>query len=76
MSHFARLFAAFLLAVLCAVAPAAAQGIEIVGTVRDQTGDALPGVAVELTAGATAARRVQTDAGGAYRFDGVAGRAR
>ena len=53
MSHLARLFASFALAaLLCAVAPAAAQGVEVVGTVRDQTGDALPGVVVELTAGA------------------------
>ena len=50
MSRLARLFASFALAALCAVAPAAAQGVEIAGTVRDQTGDALPGVLVELTA--------------------------
>ena len=55
MSHLARLFASFALAALCAVAPAAAQGVEVVGTVRDQTGDALPGVVVELTAGCGAA---------------------
>ncbi len=54
MSHLARLFASFALAALCAVAPAAAQGVEVVGTVRDQTGDALPGVLVELTAGSRA----------------------
>jgi hypothetical protein len=71
MSQFARLFASFTFVALCAAAPAAAQGVEIVGTVKDQTGDALPGVAVELTAGAIAARRVQTDSRGAYRFDGV-----
>ena len=76
MSHLARLFASFALAALCAVAPAAAQSLEVVGAVRDQTGDALPGALVELTTGAAPARRVQTDQRGAYRFDGVtAGRA-
>ena len=72
MSRLLRLFASFALAALCAVAPAAAQGIEVAGTVRDQTGDALPGVLVELTAGSAPARRAQTDARGVYRFDGVA----
>src|SRR5687768_14128939 len=72
MSYLARPFALLALAALCAVAPAAAQGVEIVGTVRDQTGTALPGVVVELAAAATAARRAQTDERGAYRFDGVA----
>ena len=72
MSHLARLFTSFVLTAFCAVVPAAAQGLDIVGTVRDQTGDTLPGVLVELTTGAAPARRVQTDERGAYRFDGVA----
>jgi outer membrane cobalamin receptor len=76
MSHLARLFASFALACVCAAAPAAAQDAEIAGTVRDQTGDTMPGVLVELTTSAGPGRRVQTDARGAYRFDGVpAGRA-
>ena len=55
---------ALLFAVLCAAVPVAAQGIDVAGTVRDQTGDALPGVAVELTATGTAARRTQPRQGG------------
>jgi TonB-dependent receptor-like protein/carboxypeptidase family protein len=64
------------LALLASAAPAAAQSAQVGGTVRDQTGAALPGVVVELSAPAVPARRVGTDAQGAYRFDGVpAGRA-
>ena len=67
-----RLFAALTLTAICAVASVAAQGVEVVGMVRDQTGDTLPGVLVELTTAAAPVRRVQTDARGGYRFDGVA----
>jgi hypothetical protein len=71
-----RQLATFVLAILCTAASAAAQGTGVAGTVRDQTGDALPGVAVELTLGGEPARRTQTDIQGAYRFDNVpAGRA-
>ncbi|MEO5819186.1 MAG: TonB-dependent receptor [Vicinamibacteraceae bacterium] len=52
--------------------PASAQGGAVAGTVRDQNGGVLPGASVELAAaGPASARRVQTDARGAYRFDGV-----
>jgi outer membrane receptor protein involved in Fe transport len=64
--------AAALLAILGAAASSAAQGADIAGTVRDQTGDVLPGVVVELVAGPPPARRTQTDTQGAYRFEGVA----
>ena len=67
-----RLFAALTLTAICAVASVAAQGVEVVGMVRDQTGDTLPGVLVELTTAAAPVRLVQTDARGGYRFDGVA----
>ncbi len=50
---------------------AAAQPGQIAGTVRDETGGILPGVVVELSAGADAVRRTETDAVGVYRFDGL-----
>ena len=41
------------------------------GTVRDQTGGALPGVTVELTAPRVTPLATATDVAGRYRFDGV-----
>jgi hypothetical protein len=52
------------------VACASAAGVS--GTVRDQTGGALPGVSVELRGRASIARATVTDARGQYRFDAVA----
>jgi outer membrane receptor protein involved in Fe transport len=63
---------AVVLIVLLALAPASAeQTATIAGTVRDQTGGALPGVIVELTAPRTATLAATTDAAGRYRFDDV-----
>jgi hypothetical protein len=58
--------------ILFAATGASAQTSELVGSVRDETGGALPGVSVELRAGATGTWHTATDARGAYRFDGVA----
>ena len=75
MPRCASLFLSVVITLL-SVAGAAAQAVGVAGTVRDQTGDALPGVAVELMVGGTPAGRTQTDTRGAYRFDNVpAGRA-
>lgn len=41
------------------------------GSLRDQTGGALPGVTVELLDGRNVVSTAQTDAAGRYRFDGV-----
>jgi hypothetical protein len=49
-----------------------ASAADVVGTVRDETGGALPGVTVELSAAGGPVRTVQTGPDGAYRFDGVA----
>ena len=66
-----RLAALFAFALLASATPVAAQSAEIAGTVRDQTGDVLPGVVVELSGQAAPARRIETDVQGAYRFDAV-----
>jgi hypothetical protein len=66
---------ALVVAFLCPAA-ASAQDAVVAGIVRDQTGDVLPGVVVELTAAAAPAIRGRTDAHGAYRIEGApAGRA-
>ena len=57
---------------LLVVAGAAAQPGTVSGTVRDQTGGALPGVTVELTAPRLTPLATSTDAAGRYRFEGVA----
>ncbi len=67
-----RLLTFVFFAVIGLAAPAAAQDAGVAGTVRDQIGGALPGVVVELATEALPARRVQTDAQGGYRFDGIA----
>jgi hypothetical protein len=58
-------------AVLCA-RTAAAQQASISGTVRDETGGALPGVTVELRSAGIPPRLTVTGAGGIYAFDAVA----
>ncbi len=50
---------------------ASAQTGVVAGTVRDQTGGALPGVTVELTAPRVAPLATPTDVSGRYRFEGV-----
>src|SRR5580765_5927306 len=50
---------------------AGAQGGTVSGTVRDQTGGALPGVTVEMTTPRSAPLATSTDAAGRYRFEGV-----
>ena len=57
--------------VLCAPS-AFAQSAAISGTVRDETGGALPGVSVELRSGAVSPRLTVTGARGSYTFDAVA----
>jgi outer membrane receptor protein involved in Fe transport len=62
-----------LLLCLAGAARASAQTAAAVsGTVRDQTGGALPGVVVELTSSRSAPIATATDASGRYRFDAVA----
>lgn len=59
-------------ATLCLVsATAFAQTAEIVGTVRDETGGALPDVQIELRIGDAVPQRTESDRAGAYRFDSV-----
>ncbi len=50
---------------------ASAQTGAVAGAVRDQTGGALPGVTVELTAPRVAPFATSTDVSGRYRFEGV-----
>lgn len=51
-------------------APAIAQGTaSFAGTVKDQTGGALPGVTVELTTSGAATQVTASDGTGSYRFD-------
>jgi hypothetical protein len=69
-----RRLASFIVVAVLAFAgagPAAAQSTGVHGTVRDQNGDPLPGAIVELLPAAEPSRRIQTDAQGGYRFDGV-----
>ena len=63
--------ASILFLLLVSVRAASAQGVAVAGTVSDQNGGVLPGASVELAAGPSPARRVETDAQGAYRFEGV-----
>jgi carboxypeptidase family protein len=52
--------------------PVSAQQAAVSGTVRDQTGAALPGVTVDLTQPrGVPPQATSTDAAGRYRFDGV-----
>src|SRR5216110_2977595 len=53
-----------------------AQAAELAGTVRDETGGALPGVSVELRTTAGSPQTAATDGQGRYRFDVPAGRYR
>src|SRR5579862_6400151 len=48
-----------------------AQAAAVVGNVQDQSGGALPGVSVELRPTSGSPLVTQTDAQGAFRFDGV-----
>jgi outer membrane receptor protein involved in Fe transport len=59
------------LVVLLSAGLASGQTGTVAGTVRDQTGGALPGVTVELTAPRVAPLATATDAAGKYRFDAV-----
>ena len=63
--------ASILCLVLVWARPADAQGVAVAGIVRDQNGGVLPGASVELAAGPSPARRAETDAQGAFRFEGV-----
>jgi len=65
-----------LLVLLLLAAGGTAQAAELAGTVRDETGAALPGVAVELRTAAGSAQTTATDGEGRYRFDVPAGRYR
>jgi hypothetical protein len=71
MRQFSRLVA-LLVASLAMATSAWAQNARIAGTVTDETARALPGVVVELRAGASAPRVAQTDASGHYVFESVA----
>jgi len=65
-----RLTLGLIAALMASDASAAAQS-EIIGSVRDETGGALPGVVVELREASTSQQTV-TDAEGAYRFSPAA----
>ena len=56
---------------LIGLGAASAQSGTVAGTVRDQTGGALPGVTVELTAPRAAPLATATDVAGRYRFEAV-----
>ena len=56
--------------VMLTAAVASAQA-PLTGTVRDETGGALPGVLVELRSGTAAVGQTQTDERGEYRLDGI-----
>ncbi|MCU1382709.1 MAG: tonB-dependent Receptor Plug domain protein [Acidobacteria bacterium] len=62
----------FCVCTLVGLGSAAAQAATVAGTVRDQTGGALPGVTVELTMPRAAPLAASTDPAGRYRFEGVA----
>jgi len=51
-----------------------AQAAELAGTVRDETGGALPGVSVEMRTTAGSPQTTTTDGQGRYRFDVAPGR--
>ncbi len=61
--------ATFVVSIIAAAAWAQTGGLA--GTVRDETGGALPGVTVDLRAGVAPVVTTTTDAQGAYRFDRV-----
>ncbi len=65
-----RMLLGLALGLLIGTTFASAQSGSIVGTVRDETGDPLPGVSVELIPSDGDARFAETDALGTYRFDG------
>ena len=56
---------------LLTAAGASAETLVVTGTVRDETGGALPGVSVELRSPGRAPLLTVTDGQGAYRFDAV-----
>ncbi len=57
------------LVLLLMAAVGTAQAAELAGTVRDETGGALPGVSVELRTTAGSPQTTATDGQGRYRFD-------
>jgi outer membrane receptor protein involved in Fe transport len=61
-----------LIVMMACAGTAFAQSSGIEGTVRDETGGALPGVVVELMQDATVNNVTETDAQGDYHFDGLA----
>ena len=64
---------AWLIALIALIAaPAFAQGVSVSGSVRDETGGALPGTTVELRGPGAAQRITVTNDGGTYRFDQIA----
>ncbi len=58
--------------VACCAESAFAQPVAVTGVVSDETGGALPGVAVEVASGPRDVQKAVTDESGAYRVDGVA----
>jgi hypothetical protein len=71
--HAMKITGPVICAALCVLLPTLvrAQASGIGGTVRDETGGALPGVSVELRSGAAAPRVQVTDVRGQYAFDSV-----
>ncbi len=71
VDHAVKQFCACLVLCLSFASTGSALASDVVGTVRDETGGALPGVSVELRSGSAAPRLAVTDARGAYAFDSV-----
>jgi hypothetical protein len=66
---FRRIVVVIFLATVCSPGVAFAQSSGIAGMVRDETGRALPGVAVSLRVEGAEPRWTETDADGRYRFE-------
>src|SRR5947208_6762718 len=73
VDHAVKQFCSCACLVLCLffTSTGSALAADVVGSVRDETGGALPGVSVELRTGSAASRLAVTDARGAYAFDSV-----
>jgi hypothetical protein len=67
----ARFLCVFVVALLAGVGPVAAQSASVVGTVRDDTGAALPGVRVLLRGHAVPPQETETNRQGEYGFHAV-----
>ena len=70
MTHRYRLWRGLLVINFCLLVPSAfAQTANVAGTVRDETGGALPGASIELRPGEGTPLVAVTDGQGVFRFD-------